>query len=192
MSHFISSKTIYFKKQGSINTKEAINCAYKRCQKDDIKSIVVATSSGNTGIKVAKKFTQIKINIIPVWLNAGSTKSQTKENKENRKILNGLGINGVQGIQAFSGVERAIFQRWSTAGPVMIISDTLRIFSEGVKVGIEIALMACNSGKITPKDEVLTISGTSEGADTAMVVKPTYSHSFYQFSVKEIICKPRL
>ncbi len=77
-----------------------------------------------------------------------------------------------------------------TAGPVMLISDTLRIFSEGVKVGIEIALMACDSGKISPRDKTLTISGTSKGADTVMVVKPSYSHSFFNFSVKEIICKP--
>ncbi len=110
MNNLIKSETIYFRTPGPINTDNSIKYALKRCKKGDIKSIVVATSSGDTGIKVAKSFSEIKI--IPVWLNAGSSKSQTKEFRKNKKLLMKQNIEGIQGIQAFSGVERAIFQRW--------------------------------------------------------------------------------
>jgi len=184
------SEIIYFHKAGPENTNYAINYAFIRAKKGDIRNIVVATSSGDTGLKVVNKFSKTQIRIIPVWLNAGSPKSQTKQWKMNKKKFDELGIKGVQGIQAFSGIERAIFKRWNTALSVMLLSDTLRIFCEGVKVGIEIAIMACDAGLIPNDKDVMTISGTSKGADTVMIVKPSYSDSFFNSSIKEIICKP--
>jgi len=70
-----------------------------------------------------------------------------------------MGIKYIQGIQAFSGIERAIKERWNTAGPVMILSDALRISGDGFKVGIEIAVMAADAGFVSPDEYVMTIAG---------------------------------
>jgi hypothetical protein len=190
MSDYETKNITYFKKPGKENTKEAIQLAVKRAEEGDAKKVVVATSSGGTGLKVINAFKGEKITIIPVVLNAGSSFTGSREWMANKKKFDKLGIKYYQGIQAFSGVERAINERWGTAGPVMIVSDALRIPGEGFKVGIEIALMACDVGFVTPDEFVLTIAGTSSGADTVMVVKPSYSHKFFDFAVREIICKP--
>ena len=190
MSSFRTKQITYFEKPGRVNTSEAIKLAIERLGEGDIKKIVVATSSGETGLKVIRECKRKNVQVIPVCLNAGSSFSGSVEWKGNRKKFEKLGVKYIQGIQAFSGVERAINERWGTAGPVMILSDTLRIPGEGFKVGIEVALMACDAGLITPEEFVITIAGTSRGADTVMVVKPSYSHKFFDFAVREIVCKP--
>ena len=43
----------YFEKAGYGNTSDVVEIAYKRLQEGDIKSVVVASSSGETGLKFA-------------------------------------------------------------------------------------------------------------------------------------------
>jgi hypothetical protein len=72
----------------------------------------------------------------------------------------------------------------------MLLSDALRIPGNGFKVGVEIAIMATDAGAVSPDENIITIAGTSRGADTVLVVKPAYSHKFFDFAVNEIVCKP--
>ncbi|MCK5176181.1 MAG: hypothetical protein KAQ92_00510, partial [Candidatus Aenigmarchaeota archaeon] len=55
---------------------------------------------------------------------------------------------------------------------------------------VEIAIMAADSGFISPDEKVLTIAGTGRGSDTVLLVKPAYSNNFFEFAIQEIICKP--
>lgn len=190
MKNFETKQIVYFNEPGVKNTDMAIKLALKRAEKGKIKKIVIASSSGETGLKALKTFEGKDIQVIPIVLNAGSKYSGSTEWQKNQKELEKQGIKYVQGIQAFSGVERAITERWNTAGPVMILSDALRIPGEGFKVAIEISVMAADAGYVSPEEIIIAIAGTSQGADTALVVKPAYSHQFFDFAVREIICKP--
>ncbi|KYH36778.1 MAG: hypothetical protein AYL29_011490 [Candidatus Bathyarchaeota archaeon B24] len=51
--------------------------------------------------------------------------------------------------------------------------------------------MAADAGLIPVDREVIAIAGTEEGADTAIVVKPSYSRKFRSLKIREIICMPR-
>jgi len=190
MINFKTKKIIYFEKPGKENTEKAVQLAVEREKEGDIRKVVVASASGETGLKVTKAFEGKNIEVIPVVLNAGSRFSGSIEWQNNKKEFEEKGIKYVQGIQTFSGVERAIKERWQTAGPVMILSDALRITGEGFKVGIEVAVMAADAGFVSPDEIVMTIAGTSRGADTVLIVKPAYSHKFFDFAVREIVCKP--
>jgi hypothetical protein len=108
MSKFKTKLITYFEKPGPENTDQAIELAIKRAMEGDIKKIVVASSSGETGFKVIKAFKGENINIIPVVLNAGSKWSGSTEWEDNKKKFEKQGIKYIQGIQTFSGVERAI------------------------------------------------------------------------------------
>lgn len=187
---FRTKQVVYFEQPGKQNTGKAIKLAVERVKEGDIKEVVVATSSGETGLKVIKAFKGTKVVVIPVTLNAGSSFSGSIEWEKNKKELEKLGIRYIQGIQTFSGVERAIKERWGTAGPVMVLSDALRISGEGFKVGIEVAVMATDAGLVSPDEIIMTITGTSCGADTVLIVKPAYSYKFFDFAVREIVCKP--
>ncbi len=190
MADFETKQITYFKCPGRENTEKAIELCVKRAAEGDIKKVVVATSSGETGLRVVKAFSGKGITVVPVTLNAGSEYSGSKEWEQNKKEFEKLGVRYIQGIQAFSGVERAIKERWNTAGPVMILSDALRIPGEGFKVAIEVAIMAADAGAVSPNELVLSIAGTSRGADTALVVRPAYSTKFFDLAVREIVCKP--
>ena len=70
------------------------------------------------------------------------------------------------------------------------MGDTLRTLGEGVKVGVDVSLMAADAGLIPAGERVMTIAGTSRGADTCMIVKSTFSSKFFDLAIQEIVCKP--
>jgi hypothetical protein len=51
--------------------------------------------------------------------------------------------------------------------------------------------MAADAGLIPLGKEVIAIAGTSEGADTAIVLNSACSRKFLDLKIKEIIAKPR-
>jgi len=75
--------------------------------------------------------------------------------------------------------------------PAELIAHTLYRFSQGMKVAIEITLMAADAGLIPINEEIIAIAGTDKGADTALVLKPAYTNEFFNLEVREIIAIPR-
>ena len=51
-------------------------------------------------------------------------------------------------------------------------------------------MMAADAGLARTDTPVITITGTNEGADTALVVMPTHAQTFFDIKVAEIICLP--
>jgi hypothetical protein len=52
--------------------------------------------------------------------------------------------------------------------------------------------MAADTGLIRIDKETIAIGGTKTGGDTAVVLKPSNTHTFFDLIIKEIVCKPRL
>jgi hypothetical protein len=73
-----------------------------------------------------------------------------------------------------------------------VVRWTLYRFCQGMKVCVEIVLMAADAGLIPVDREVIAIAGSDEGADTAIVVKPSYPRDFLNMKIAEIIAKPRI
>lgn len=89
-----------------------------------------------------------------------------------------------------SGAERGISRKFNGCGPVELIAQTLKMLSAGVKVGVEIAVMALDAGLIPYGERVIAIGGTAKGADTVLVITPSYASNIFDTRVHEIICKP--
>lgn len=102
-----------------------------------------------------------------------------------------MGGRIIYAAHAFSGVNRAIQAKFDTMYPAGIIAQTLRLFGQGMKVVVEISAMAADAGAIPVDRDVIAIAGSGKGADTAVVIKPAYSHSIFESVVREIIAKPR-
>ncbi len=81
-------------------------------------------------------------------------------------------------------------EKFNTVVIVDIVLNTLSIFGQGMKVTCEISMMATDCGLVRTKEDIIAIAGTSQGADTAIVLKPVNSHQFFDLRVKEILCKP--
>jgi uncharacterized protein len=39
--------------------------------------------------------------------------------------------------------------------------------------------------------ELLSVAGTDQGADTALILKPAYTRNFKKLRIREILAKPR-
>ena len=183
----------YFDKPGPQNTEKTIEIA-KKCAKElNIKYIVVATSSGETGIKVAEAFKDMGVQIIAVTLHAGRWKVYEAPDPEKIKRLKEMGVKVLTCTHALLGnIEMAIRERFGGGMmPAELIAHTLYRFSQGMKVAIEVTLMAADAGLIPVDKEVIAIAGTDKGADTALVLKPAYTNEFFNLEVREIIAMPR-
>jgi hypothetical protein len=70
------------------------------------------------------------------------------------------------------------------------MADTLRLFGQGIKVAVEVAVMAADAGALTGND-IISIGGSGRGADAALVLKPAHQNNFFDMRIREVICKPR-
>lgn len=185
---FITKDITYFTKPGDHNTDKTIELAVEYAKQNNIKKIVVATFSGETALKLKEK---TDLSIIAVTLGAGTSfQDRRKAWESNLETLKSKGIICYRGTQALSGVSRGMHKRYGGVFPIMIFVDALKLFSEGVKVCVEISLMAADAGLISPDEDVVVIAGTGGGCDTSLLIQPTYTSSIYNLGIKEIICMP--
>ena len=182
--------SVYFDKPGSQNTRSVFTLSKKRAEKLGVKDIVIASTTGATGVKGSEFFKDY--NVVVVTHATGFAAPGTQELKEeNRKKILENGAKILTCTHSLSGVERAVRRRFNTILPLEIIANALRLFGEGSKVCIEIAIMAADAGLIPINRKIIAIAGTSRGADTALVIKPAHAADFFDLKVEEIIAKPR-
>ena len=187
----METKVTYFERPGEENTQATFDIARRRAGELGIKNIVVATTSGDTGVKAV---TALKgYRVIVVSHVAGMREPDAQELTDaNRKLIESQGGTIVTAAHAFSGVSAAMRQKFNTYVVGDIIANTLRTIGQGTKVVCEIALMAADAGLVRSDEDVIVIGGTGHGADTAAVITPANSHRFFDLKVREILCKPRL
>jgi hypothetical protein len=112
--------------------------------------------------------------------------------EENKSIIERNGGRPLFSGHAFGMLGRAVKNKFGTAQVDEVIAQVLRVFSQGVKVGCEITCMAADAGLIRAGTEVIAIAGSATGADTAIVLKASNTHTFFDTRILEIICKPRV
>lgn len=180
---------MYFRDKGKVNTREVIDLAIKKAREEKIKNIVIASCTGYTCdfVKDVKEFNFICVT--HAYGYAGKGKIEINDNKKNQ--LTQKGFNVLTTTHALSGAERGISSKFSGIYPVEIMANALRMLGEGVKVGVEVSVMALDSGLIPFGERVISIAGSSRGADTAIIVTPSHALSIFDTKVHEIICKPK-
>lgn len=191
-------KTAYFEQPGNVNTETTFALARQRAEELGIKTILVASTTGATAVKAMEAFQGLRV--VLVTHSAGFRELDVQEfTEENRKIVESRGGIIFTTSHAFGGISRAFRQGDMPTRATYVVGDliaaTLKIFSQGVKVAIEISIMAADAGLVRTDEEIITIAGTGSagrGADTAMVIQPKPAQFFFDLKVKEILCKPRL
>jgi uncharacterized protein len=191
MSQGIEERVFYFEKKGAANTERAIDIALRFCEERNIGKIVVASSTGKTALKMKEK-AKAGLEIIGVTYSAGSKyREEVEEFNKNRGALEKKGIRIVRGLHALSATERGFENKYKNGLlPLNIVADTLRMFSQGMKVCVEIAVMAAEHGFITPDEEIVAVGGSGHGADTAVVMRPAYAGNMFETRIKAVLCMP--
>ncbi|MEM3722129.1 MAG: pyruvate kinase alpha/beta domain-containing protein [Candidatus Bathyarchaeia archaeon] len=186
---FNERNVIYFQAAGKHNTDTLLKAVKEYAEKEGIKDIVVASTTGETGAKAAKILKGY--NVVVVTHCFGFQKPGETELKEEFKeeiLHNGAKI--FTGTHALSSAERAIRKDFGTLAPLELIANTLRLMGEGTKVCVEITLMAADAGLIPVDKDILAVAGTGRGADTALRIKPANSGRFFDLKIREVIAKP--
>jgi hypothetical protein len=181
----------FFGRKGAENTQKTLQVAQKRAGELDVKHIVVATTSGKTGLEAAKMFSEQ--NVIVVTHSTGFQKPDHQELKpELKELIEKAGASVLTCQHSFGGVGRAVRKKLGTYELEELIAYTLRIFGEGTKVAVEVALMAADAGLLPTSDTCIAIGGTAEGADTAILLKPANAQNFFDMRIMEFLAKPRI
>ena len=187
----IMVQSVYFDKQGRGNTERTLQVAKARAEELGIRTILVATTGGATGVRAAEEFRGF--NVVVVTHSTGFSKPNYQElTEENRQAIEAAGAKILTCQHALGGVGRAVRKKLGTYELEEIIAYTLRIFGEGMKVVCEIAMMAADAGLVRTDEPVIAIAGTGRGADTAAVLHPANAQTFFDTRIMEILCKPRL
>jgi hypothetical protein len=193
---FIQKKICYFEKPGAVNTRDAARFAIERAKELNLKTIVVASTSGSTAQVFFDTMKGTGLDLVVVTHVVGFSKPGEWEFSE--EIANRLKKEGVRIVtttHALSGLERALSRSPKIGGGSRseAIAEALRrVVAVGLKVAVECVLMAADQGAIGISNEVIAVGGTASGADTVCVIRPAHTSGFFDLQVREIVAMPRV
>jgi hypothetical protein len=186
-------KIIYFEKPGSENTAICLEVVKQAIKENGYKYIIVASTSGDTGLLFSEALKNSGINLVVVTHSSGFKEPNTNEMLDDiKKKIEANGAKVFTGTILTHSIETSLASKFGGAYPTLIIAQSLRRFGEGPKVCCEIVMMAADAGLIPEGEEVLAVGGTVRGADTVMVLKSAASKRFLELRVLEILAKPRV
>lgn len=157
--------------------------------------ICLASTTGNTARSALEVISEINYTGKLVVVRNVCGFHKPGETDMDNNVYNELiekGVTVITAAHTLSGCERGISKKYSGVYPVQIIADSLRMLGQGVKVCVEISLMANDAGAITYGKPIVCVAGSGSGADTICIVTPAYSASVLDTKINEIIEKPDL
>jgi hypothetical protein len=186
----METRTVYFDTPGPHNTAEVLQLAHSRAEALGVRSIVVASYTGATGAQAAQLFGSRNL-IVVGGVYGFKEPNQVRMQEQQRALIESEGGKLLFTGHAFGMLGRAVNRRFGAIQVDEIIANVLRLLSQGFKVACEVTCMAADAGLIQVGEEVIAIGGSSTGADSAIVVRASNTHTFFDTRILEIICKPR-
>ena len=187
MIPLIKRETIYFKEGGVEHTDVTLDFVFKAAEELGIKKVVVASTSGETGVKAAEKFHGTDVKVIVVGHQTGFRvpgKNQFKP--EDRDRIEALGAEVNLGTDVLTN---SIRQRQKLGhSPLSFITQALIMMK--VKVNVEIVVKAADAGQLVPGELCISVAGSHWGADTAVVFEAQDSSNILGIRPREIIAMP--
>jgi hypothetical protein len=190
----IKKEITYFEKAGRHNTDEVLRLAIERAVKENIDYLVVASTTGEVGYKAARLLEEQKhdLHLVVVTHHAGYAEPGRIQLKEEyRQFFNKREIPVVIQSHILAGLERSISRKLGGGSRTEAIAEALRsLFGHGLKVCVEITVMAADAGVI-PYRDVVAVGGKGRGADTAVIIHPAHMNNFFDITIREVIAMPR-
>ena len=183
----IRREIVYFEEGGPEHTEETIELAYKAAKELGIGKVVVASTTGDSGVKTAERFKGTDVKVIIVGHQFGyPAPGQSRFKLENAERLEALNIEVYLGTDVLTS---SIRQR-QRLGPSPLSILTQALIMMKVKVNIEVVVKAADAGLLMPGERVLSLAGSHQGLDTAIVIEAQDSANILNTRVREIIAIP--
>lgn len=175
------------------NTQAVVRVVGDYLKSHRLRQVVMASNTGY----VAAQFSALakanpKVNFVAVKMAPAVDKVyDVKWSARHGKTMEQAGIRLVCGTHALTGgVDRALRSKFQGFPPGAIVAETLYLFSQGMKVCVEIAAMACDAGLVPEGVQVVSCAGTGHGADTAIVATSAGSANLFDMDVHRILAMP--
>ncbi len=176
-------KIVYFEEPGKVNTEETLKLAIERAKARGIHKMVLASTRGDTARLAMDKLSGTDIRMVVVPHQYGVPEKQPFS-LELIPLLEQKGHCVHFGTMLFH-----TDKLYDTQAP-RVMATLLRTFSQGMKVCVEMTLMAVDGGRVAPGEQIVVVAGTGRGSDTAVVLTAASSWELANLHVQEIICKP--
>jgi len=155
---------------------DVLKAVARRLEGGDIDTVVVASTSGRTGVKFAEAL-KGKANVIAI-----SHEDMDSKLKASIAKMGGVAADKTHLPLHEKGMDK--------------IRDTFYTLGQGFKVTVEVILIAADKGLIKPYRNVIGVAGTGGGADTAIVARATSTKEIFsedaekKLEIREIIAMP--
>lgn len=179
----------FFETPGPACTGAALDLAREVWEREDLARVVVASTSGETGIRAMDVLGSQ--GLVVVGHHYGFKEAGASEmDPEKKEALEKGGARVLFASHIFSGIGRSVTGRFNGITPTELMSQTLKILGEGFKVCLEMAVMTADAGLVPVDRESLFIGGSGRGADTVVILRPTHANRWFDLGVPRIVCMP--
>jgi len=183
--------TRWFEESGAQWTAEVLGLVAERLEVGGLKHVIIATTSGATGARFAEALRDRNVDVVCVTHHAGFVAGDENQLQPGHAAaIEAAGGVILTASHALSGVGRSISKSFGGTTSIEVIAHTLRLFGQGMKVCVEIAVMAADAGLIPTDRDVLCVGGTGRGADTAVVLRASHASRFFEMRIRETLCRP--
>jgi len=187
-------QVVYFEDKAAFeeNTRQVVGLVSEYLKgHPELRHVIAASSTGYTAAQfaradlggahlVAVKMSQAVDAIYGVKLGA-----------EHTKVLEERKVPLVMGTHALTGAaDHALVDKFRALPPTTLIANVLYLFSQGMKVCLEITAMAVDAGRVPEGVEAIAVAGTDQGCDTAVVLRTASSTHFFDLEVRKLLAKP--
>lgn len=179
----MEEKITYFEQPGIDNTETTLRLAEERARARGIKKILLASTRGDTARMAAKLWADSGIKIVVVPHQYGFMSGQHFSEELVAELAE-------QGHSVHFGTMLFHTENLYGMDTPRVMANLLRTFCQGMKVCVELIFMAVDGGHVAPEEEVVVVTGTGRGADTAVVAIAAPSTRLAELHITEIICKP--
>lgn len=182
---------MYFDKPGPENTEAVIRIMLETAKERGLKHLVVAGTGGDSAKKLLAAMAWKDLKLVVVTHNYGfSEEGKVTFDPKIREELTRAGHTVLTATMATRNINKAVSTKFGGYSQTELVTTTLRMFGQGMKVCPEITAMAADAGLI-PFDDVIAAAGTARGWDTAVIIRATSSNRFFDQKIREILCKPK-
>ena len=161
-------KIAYFERPGPENTDHVLRLVKERSDDLGIDTVVLASTRGGTAER-ALNILEGK-NLIAVGIDRGRFSEDTMRRMKEKGFP-------------------VVFSHETDYDYPEEMQTAFRRFSQGMKVAVEDVVIACLRKVLKEKVDVVSLAGSSWGADTAIVINS--ASDFSKVKIREVICMPR-
>lgn len=182
--------TRYFKKSDEETTEVLLEFIFQRARETSIKDVVIPSTSGAVA-KLAIERVPESLRLVVVTHSVGFKKADHSEfDPAVGSLYEGTRHAILTTTHLFRGLDAAFSKTSGGAYPPQVFAGALRLFGQGTKVAVEIAMMASDAGLVSVEDWIVSTGGTGHGLDTAYIIKGCHSHDLSAFKFGQLLAIP--